>query len=200
MYTGKTKGNLKMKKFTKILALILVAILSLSLFAGCGDVAEELLNIVDFVLDSEQVYQTDFMDEGGNQPHAPPSENDAYDGDVREDGVYTSRDQVAAYLNEYGKLPSNYITKSQARDLGWNSSQGNLEKVAPGKSIGGDSFGNYEGRLPKANGRKYYECDINYDGGYRGSERIVYSNDGLIYYTSDHYETFILLYKDGVKQ
>ncbi len=189
-----------MKKFTKILALILAAILSLSLFAGCGDIAEELFDVVDFILDSEQTYFTDLDDEGGNQPQAPPSENDTKDGTIREDGTYTSKDEVAAYLNEFGKLPSNYITKSQARDLGWNSAQGNLWNVAPGKSIGGDNFGNYEGRLPKASGRKYYECDINYDGGYRGSERIVYSNDGLIYYTADHYETFTLLYKDGVKQ
>ena len=86
------------------------------------------------------------------------------------------------------------ITKKEARALGWDSSQGNLSEAAPCKSIGGDYFGNYEGRLPEADGREYHECDINSTGGYRGAERIVFSNDGLIYYTGDHYETFELLY------
>ncbi|MGN1069057.1 MAG: ribonuclease domain-containing protein [Candidatus Fimadaptatus sp.] len=62
-------------------------------------------------------------------------------------------------------------------------------------SIGGDRFGNREGLLPDARGRQYYECDVNYDGGYRGGERIVFSSDGLIYYTCDHYNTFALLYE-----
>ena len=111
-----------------------------------------------------------------------------------EDGTYTSKEDVAAYLNAYGHLPENFITQKDAKALGWDSSQGNLSEVAPGKSIGGDYFGNYEGRLPEADGREYHECDINSTGGYRGAERIVFSNDGLIYYTGDHYETFELLY------
>lgn len=110
------------------------------------------------------------------------------------DGTYTSKEDVAAYIHEYGCLPSNFITKSEAQALGWDSSKGNLWSVAEGKSIGGDRFGNYEGYLPKAKGRVYYECDIGYDGGRRGPERIVFSNDGLIYYTEDHYNTFELLY------
>jgi len=93
-------------------------------------------------------------------------------------------------IHTYGELPDNYITKDEAYDLGWNNKKGNLWDVAEGKSIGGDEFGNYEGNLPEANGRQYYECDIDYEGGYRNSKRIVYSNDGLIYYTEDHYETF----------
>ena len=113
---------------------------------------------------------------------------------VREDGEYTSRDEVAAYLYVFGHLPDNFITKKEAKALGWDSSKGNLGEVAPGKSIGGDYFGNYEGILPEAEGRKYTECDIDSTGGYRGAKRIVFSNDGLIYYTEDHYETFTLLY------
>ncbi len=111
-----------------------------------------------------------------------------------ENGTYTSKEEVAAYLNQYGRLPSNFITKKEAKKLGWVSQEGNLGEVAPGKSIGGDYFGNYEGLLPEEDDRDYYECDINSDGGYRGAERIVFSNDGLIYYTGDHYETFELLY------
>lgn len=113
---------------------------------------------------------------------------------IKKNGEYTAMQDVADYLHEYGKLPSNFITKNKAKDLGWDSEKGNLGKVAPGKSIGGDTFGNREGLLPKKDGRKYYECDINYDGGYRGAERIIYSNDGLIYYTNDHYKTFTQLY------
>ena len=114
---------------------------------------------------------------------------------VSEDGEYTSKDEVALYIHLYKHLPSNFITKSEAKDLGWDSSKGNLNKVAPGKSIGGDKFGNREGLLPKKDGRVYYECDIDYKNGSRNAKRIVFSNDGLIYYTEDHYETYELLYE-----
>ena len=113
---------------------------------------------------------------------------------VQQDGTYTSKEDVAEYLDTFGHLPDNFITKKQARALGWDNAKGNLDEVAPGMSIGGDYFGNYEGILPEENGREYHECDIDYDGGYRTAQRIVYSNDGLIYYTQDHYETFELLY------
>ena len=114
--------------------------------------------------------------------------------EISEDGEYYTKDEVAAYIYLYGRLPSNYITKSKAQDLGWNSRKGNLWDVAYGKCIGGDSFGNREGRLPKVSGRKYYECDVNYTGGYRGEERLIYSKDGYVYYTADHYQTFEELY------
>lgn len=113
---------------------------------------------------------------------------------IVEEGHYTSPQDVADYLYEFGHLPDNFITKNEARDLGWDSQDGNLDEVAPGMSIGGDTFGNREGLLPKEKGRKYYECDVNYEGGYRGGERIVYSNDGLIFYTADHYKSFEQLY------
>ena len=113
---------------------------------------------------------------------------------LTENVSYSSKEDVALYIHTYGKLPSNYISKSQAKDLGWDSKKGNLWGVAKGKSIGGDRFSNRERTLPYKQGRQYYECDIDYDGGHRGAKRIVYSNDGLIYYTEDHYATFILLY------
>ena len=109
---------------------------------------------------------------------------------IEEDGWYSSKDEVAAYLQEYQHLPDNYLTKNEAYDLGWDPDEGNLWDVADGMSIGGDKFGNREGLLPKESGRQYYECDIDYEGGYRNGKRIVYSNDGLIYYTEDHYESF----------
>lgn len=114
----------------------------------------------------------------------------AYEHPVEEDGWYSTMEEVAVYLAQYQELPDNFLTKKQAEKLGWNNREGNLDEVAPGKSIGGDRFGNYEGQLPDKNGRKWTECDINFDGGYRGSERIVFSNDGLIYYTADHYKNF----------
>lgn len=109
---------------------------------------------------------------------------------VDRDGQYSDKEHVAAYLKAFGKLPSNYITKQEAQKLGWVSSYGNLWEVAPGKSIGGDRYGNYEGTLPQKSGRKYFECDIDFDGRYRNAQRIIYSNDGLVFYTKDHYETF----------
>ena len=110
-----------------------------------------------------------------------------------ENGSYTSRDDVALYIHTYGHLPQNFITKKEARELGWSG--GSVEDYAPGKCIGGDHFGNYEGLLPDKPGRSYTECDIDTLGkSGRGARRIIFSNDGLIYYTEDHYESFTLLY------
>lgn len=120
----------------------------------------------------------------------------AKDSGVTEDGEYSTKEEVAEYIYLFGHLPSNFITKKEAQNLGWQSNKGNLWKVAPGKSIGGDRFGNNEGLLPNVKNRKYFECDINFDGGYRGSERIIFSNDGEVYYTNDHYKSFEHLYGD----
>lgn len=112
---------------------------------------------------------------------------------IDEDGEYTSKEDVALYIHTYGKLPQNFIKKNEAKKLGWEG--GSLEPYAPDRSIGGDRFGNYEGLLPEAEGRRYTECDIDTMGrSSRGAKRIVFSNDGLIYYTGDHYKSFELLY------
>lgn len=108
-------------------------------------------------------------------------------------GQYTSKHDVALYVHTYKKLPANFITKKEAQRLGWKQ-KGTLDKVAPGKSIGGDKFGNFGKKLPTKGGRHYTECDINYKKGNRGPERIVFSNDGLIFYCKDHYNTFEQLY------
>ena len=124
---------------------------------------------------------------------APPEEEAPF---VVYGESYDDKDHVAAYLRAFKELPPNYITKKEAQALGWESSLGNLWEVAPGKSIGGDRFGNYEGLLPTAKGRQYYECDIDYDldraryRGGRNGKRIIFSSDGLIFYTEDHYNTF----------
>ena len=112
---------------------------------------------------------------------------------IDEDGSYTTKDDVALYIHTYGHLPDNFITKKDAQALGWLG--GSLEPYAPDKCIGGSRFGNYEGLLPEADGRTYTECDIDTLGAdSRGAKRIVFSNDGLIYYTEDHYKSFELLY------
>ncbi len=113
---------------------------------------------------------------------------------VEEDGWYSSKEEVALYIHLYGHLPGNYVTKREAQELGWTG--GSVERCAgEGTAIGGSRFGNYEGLLPEAEGRVYTECDIGTVGGTsRGAERVVFSNDGLVYYTGDHYESFELLY------
>lgn len=111
---------------------------------------------------------------------------------IAEDGVYDQKDDVALYLETYHRLPDNYITKEEARKLGWEG--GSLSEVVEGKCIGGDDYGNYEGTLPE--NEKYHECDIDtLHRKTRGARRIVYSEDWDIYYTDDHYETFELLYE-----
>ena len=101
---------------------------------------------------------------------------------------------IADYIFQHGKLPDNFITKKEAQALGWDSSYNYVSDVAPGKSIGGDRFGNYEGLLPSKKGRTWYEADCYYTGGKRNAHRILFSNDGLVYYTDDHYESFTQMF------
>lgn len=129
------------------------------------------------------------------QPETPASEPESTPSlpEIDENGSYTSKDDVALYIHTFGHLPQNFITKKEAQKLGWSG--GSLETYAPGKCIGGSHFGNYEGLLHAKDGRSYTECDIDTLGkDSRGAKRIVFSNDGLIYYTDDHYESFTLLY------
>lgn len=129
------------------------------------------------------------------EPDSGPDSQEAEPVPLPEDGAYTSKEDVALYIYTYGHLPDNFITKKEAQDLGWPG--GSLEPYAPGMCIGGSRFGNYEGLLPEAEGRRWTECDIDTLGAEsRGAKRIVFSNDGLIYYTEDHYESFELLYGD----
>ena len=137
------------------------------------------------------------LPEEPEKPGNAPSEDQSAGLDaLPENGSYTTKEDVALYIHTYHRLPDNFITKKEAQELGWPG--GSLEPYAPGMCIGGSRFGNYEGLLPEAQGRTYTECDIDTLGaGSRGAKRIVFSNDGLIYYTEDHYESFELLYGDG---
>ncbi len=136
--------------------------------------------------------QGEAQSETGALDSAQPTDIDEVT--VDENATYTSKDEVALYIHTYGHLPPNFISKTKAKKAGWVASEGNLDEVCPGMSIGGSQFYNDDGLLPDKAGRTWTECDINYHGGYRGSERIVFSNDGLIYYTKDHYSTFERLY------
>ncbi len=162
------------------------------------------------IVAQQQTQETEPLDDdGGEQPDEASPTTDDPSGDVAEqtetvaptrgptvekDGWYTTKDEVALYIHTYGRLPGNFISKTKARDRGWVASEGNLDDVCPGMSIGGSRYYNDEGQLPDKRGRQWTECDINYHGGHRGAERIVFSNDGLIFYTDDHYQTFEQLY------
>ena len=190
----------------KLITVLLAAVLLLALAAGCagvsdisaGDIANKITGYVIDKID-ETVNAAPEGGEAEEQPDAQPedaqeaSEPEAAEELPDEDGRYYSAEDVALYIHVYGKLPANYITKKQAEDLGWTG--GSIEKYAPGCCLGGSYFGNYEGKLPSESGRKWTECDIDTAGkSSRGAKRIVFSNDGLIYYTDDHYESFTLLY------
>lgn len=103
----------------------------------------------------------------------------------------TRQDKVVSYVQQHQRLPDYYITKKQARSAGWDARSGNLCDVLPGRAIGGDRFANREGRLPDKAKRVWREADINYRCGRRDADRLLYSSDGLIYVTKDHYRNFI---------
>lgn len=200
---NRIKNHIKVKKWLQyFLASLLVFVLSLT---GCGAAQEkDDENAGDAAVNKTVESGSDTLSENDNEdigdtavnktlesePDAPPEEETA---EPSEDGTYSSKDDVAQYIYIYGHLPSNFITKKEAEKLGWQG--GSLKPYAPGKCIGGSHFGNYEGLLPEKEGRTYTECDIDTLGAdKRGAKRIVFSNDGLIYYTEDHYESFELLY------
>ncbi len=163
----------------RLLSLLLVFLMLFSLSA-CDEAAELLQDVADAASEYEFTDDEETIADESEVAQA-----------INEDGSYTTKEEVALYLHVYGRLPNNFMTKSEARELGWEG--GSLEPYAPGMCIGGDRFGNYEELLPTD--RNYYECDIDTLGASsRGAKRIVYSDDGLIYYTEDHYESFELLY------
>ena len=179
-----------MNKRFNILALILAIFL---IITGCTS-----NNNVDTPLILEESENTEVNETEKPENNEEETEQEQQDqqeeATIDENGTYSDPYLVAEYLHTYNKLPPNFITKKEASNLGWQSDKGNLWDVTDKMSIGGDKFGNREGLLPKKDGRVYYECDVNYEGGYRGAERIVFSNDGLIFYTEDHYKSFTQLY------
>ena len=178
-----------MRKFLTSLCTLLVTLLVAGLLVGCagelGFLNQSGSSSASSSSNSSVCYaETHLTDVAYSPPNITVSEG----------GQYTDKDSVALYIHLYGHVPSNYVSKTKARSAGWVNTEGNLWDVLPGKSIGGGGFYNDDNMMPDAPGRLWYECDIDYEGGYRNSKRLVYSNDGLIYYTDDHYKTFQRLY------
>ena len=192
--------------------LLLAAVLTFSLLTGCRkggaggqdnsatlhsavseaqvsqDTGEDADQGQELILYDDDDFQDSVYAEEEEQPEE--EEESVQTAAIDEYGSYTTKDDVALYIHTFGKLPSNFITKKEAQKLGWSG--GSLEPFAPGKCIGGNYFGNYEGVLPEG---KYKECDIDTLGKKsRGAKRIIYSDDGRIYYTDDHYKSFTQLY------
>lgn len=177
---------MKKKQLLTVIGIILV--LALSLF-GFGEEAPQATDPIVTTTAVETIAEI----ETAALPESTASE---IPGDLHyldEDGHYNSKEDVALYIHLYGHLPENYITKSECEDLGYSYHR--ASEAVPNGAIGGDRFGNREGLLPKKSGRTWTECDIDTWGkSSRGAKRIVFSNDGLVYYTDDHYESFELLY------
>jgi hypothetical protein len=202
------------------ISLLLAVILTIGSLAGCrsggpagsakpqenasvlqtvtGDAEqEEQDNLQEIEEEPESEIEAEPESEPGSEMESEPESEIEADTEpeeetpaIDEDGSYTTKEDVALYIHTYGRLPSNFITKKEAEKLGWSG--GSLEPYAPGKCIGGSYFGNYEGILPDGD---YKECDIDTLGQKkRGAKRIIYSDDGRIYYTDDHYESFTQLY------
>lgn len=169
-----------MKK--RIIAVLAAVVLALSMMTGCGSTLQ-----YSFVDDSS-VQEAESVETGSVEAESRV---------INPEGSYTTKEDVALYLETYDQLPENFITKKEAKAMGWSG--GSLEDYAPGYCIGGDRFGNYEGNLPK--NEEYHECDINTLGANsRGAERLVYAGEEgdvtAIYYTADHYNTFEQIYEE----
>lgn len=203
----------------RTLALILALMMLMTLTACTEEDAELLVEVLEEyeqILQEYETAPTDAQPEPPEQTEGPAESYPEYDYTetvteptepssevatqtavlIDEDGWYYSAEDVALYLVTYGCLPENYITKNEARDLGWTG--GSVEYYAPGCAIGGDRFYNYDGQLPGGRETLYYECDIDTDGyKSRGAKRLVFTYGGSIYYTEDHYETFLCLYEEA---
>lgn len=195
--------NFKNSKYYAIIIAIIMIFTELTGITGITDnfFDRQVDTRQEQAIDREEINSTSDEDMSTSQDNNSSSEDTSSNtdqtsgGDTSQSGLqknqaYYSKEDVSNYLIEFGELPPNYLTKDEARDLGWEASEGNLWDVTDRGVIGGDNFGNFEGLLPNKSGRRYFEADVNYNGGRRNAERLVYSNDGLIYYTSDHYGSF----------
>ena len=178
------EGIIPMQRHIRRLAALLLALL-IALSAATCAVAEDWRDLLRGLYGLTEDYEVE-----ESQEEEPQTEGEELPSKEDFELPVTDPQQIVDYLEYFGELPENFITKNEARKLGWDSRCNYVGEVAPGKSIGGDRFGNYEGQLPEKKGRIWYECDANYRGRKRGAERVLYSSDGLYYYTDDHYQTF----------
>lgn len=166
----------KSSSFIIILLLVIVALLAYNTFAHKGNVPK-----------SEAARNHSSVSNQTETQTKPQVAETSQQQSIEE---LTSEKVVVPYVKEHGTLPDYYITKSKARAQGWNPAEGNLCDVLPGRAIGGDVFTNRERSLPTQSGRIWYEADLNYNCGNRNADRLVYSNDGLVYVTHNHYKSF----------
>lgn len=176
-----------MQKMAKrLLALLLAALLAAAWIAPTA-LAEDWRDMLRSAFGLSEDYAADEVADTDEEPTE-------FDFEL----PVTEPQQIVNYLSIYGELPENFITKAEAKAQGWDSRYNYVGEVCPGMSIGGDRFGNYEGLLPSAKGRTWYECDANYAGKKRGAERVLFSSDGLYYYTNDHYSTFTEMFPEDL--
>ncbi len=177
--------NISKKLISIILTILIVAVGGVI----AGDDVVEIISDIQTELQSQTLTEEQSTESSEQLEFEQQSDQSQLD----QDGYYYSKEDVSLYINTYSELPKNFVTKQQAGGRGWEG--GSVENYIEGAAIGGDTFQNYEKLLPEKSGRVYYECDIDTDSqSSRGAKRIVFSNDGLIYYTDDHYESFELLY------
>lgn len=180
----------------RLLALLLAALLALSALTATAfaeDWREQLRKA--YGLEEEAPTATPKPTKKAKKATATPKPTRS-SNKTQNAGPITEPQEIVNYLAKYGRLPDNFITKKEARALGWDNYYNYVGDVAPGKSIGGDYFGNYDGKLPSKKGRKWYECDTGYKGRKRTASRLLYSTDGLYYYTEDHYNTFTQMFPE----
>lgn len=182
----------KLKAIIPSLVVILGAIFGINLGINNQDVNLQESNVGAIVQQISEIQNEEISDQNLNEQKdnfSTEKMQHSKNNILEENKYYYSKDDVALYIHTYNRLPKNFITKKEARSLGWEG--GSVEKFAQGKCIGGDRFYNNEEILPVKSGRTYTECDIDTLGkNSRGAKRIVFSNDGLIFYTENHYETF----------
>lgn len=182
----------KLKAIIPSLVVILGAIFGINLGINNQDVNLQESNVEAIVQQISEIQNEEISDQNLNEQKdnfSTEKTQHSKNNILEENKYYYSKDDVALYIHIYNRLPKNFITKKEARSLGWEG--GSVEKFAQGKCIGGDRFYNNEEILPVKSGRTYTECDIDTLGkNSRGAKRIVFSNDGLIFYTENHYETF----------
>ena len=183
----KDKANNVGKKIVRIIKIVLVLLLIVGLvyvLKSCGIIGDH--NDQDNN-DNTEIEQIDDDYDDADDYNEDDYDVDDEEGQIEEDGEYTTAEDVALYIHTYHKLPSNYMTKDEANDKGFYK-----KPKKHGIMIGGDYFGNYEELLPT--GEEYFECDVDYKGNGRGPNRLIYTKDGTVYYTNDHYESFTQLY------
>ena len=181
-----------MKRILRVILPVLLVCMVVLALTACSSGTERAVQAVPAATED----LTGVLKAAAEDPPAEPPVERAEEPAAapEETGPIIEPQAIADYLFAHGELPDNFITKKEAQALGWDSTRNYVSDVAPGKSIGGDRFGNYEGNLPKVKGRTYYEADCYYTEGKRTAERIVYSSDGHVWYTEDHYVTFTELF------